>query len=76
MTIDEVSIIVEKVFNLKKGSVNAKTTSADIEEWDSLGQFSLIDYLDKNYKNITKKNTDFLTATSVKELYDLGLKDL
>jgi len=76
MTIDEVAKIVEKVFNLKKGSVNAETTSADIEEWDSLGQFSLIDYLDKNYKNITKKNTDFLTASSVKELYDFGLKDL
>jgi acyl carrier protein len=76
MSIDEVATIVEKVFNLKKGSVNAETTSADIEEWDSLGQFSLIDYLDQNFKNITKKNTDFLTASSVKELYDSGLKDL
>ena len=51
MTLDEVAKIVEKVFNLKKGSVNVETTSADIEEWDSLGQFSLIDYLDKKVSN-------------------------
>jgi len=76
MKINEVCEIVEKVFSLKKGSVKATTTSADIEKWDSLGQFALIDYLDKNFKKITTKKNNLAIATSVKELYDFGLKDL
>lgn len=76
MELNEISKIVEKVFNQEKGSVNEKTTSADIEKWDSLGQFSLIDYLDQHYNNITKKKPDLALASSVKELYDMGLKDL
>ena len=76
MTLNEISRIVEIVFKLEKGSVNENTTSADIMQWDSLGQFSLIDYLDKNYNNFTKKAPDLLMASSVKELYEMGMKDL
>lgn len=76
MEIHEIAKIVEKVFDQEKGSVNEDTTSADIEKWDSLGQFNLIDYLDQNHDNITKKKPDLALASSVKELYEMGLKDL
>ena len=76
MNLNEISRIVEKVFNLKEGSVNENTSSAEIEKWDSLGQFSLIDYLDQNHDNITKKKPDLALASSVKELYEMGLKDV
>ena len=76
MNIDKVYEIVEKVFECNKGTVNENTTAADIENWDSLGQFQLIDYLDKNFNEITKKIPELAAASSVKELYDLGLKDL
>lgn len=76
MEINQVIKIVEKVFECDKGIVNENTTSADIENWDSLGQFQLIDYLDENFDGITKKNKDLTTASSVKELFDMGLKDI
>lgn len=76
MSIDEIIKIVEKVFECKPGEVNSETTSADIENWDSLGQFQLIDYLDENFDNITKKQKKLATASSVKELFEMGLKDI
>ena len=76
MDIKKVIEIVEKVFECEKGFVSENTTSADVENWDSLGQFQLIDYLDDNFDGITKKNKDLATASSVKELFDMGLKDL
>ena len=75
MTKNEICKIVEKVFKLKNGSVNENTTSSEIEQWDSLGQFALIDYMDKNFNNITTKKNHIAMATSIKELYDFGLKD-
>lgn len=68
--------IVEKVFKLEPGSTNENTKSADIPEWDSLGHFLLIDYLDENFDEITKKKKDLAIATSIKDLYESGLKDL
>ena len=72
---EEIIKIVEEVFECKPGG-NQDTSSADIENWDSLGQFQLIDYLDENFDNITKKNKSLTTASSIKELYDMGLKDI
>ena len=48
MNINEIVKIVETVFECEKGTVNENTSSADIENWDSLGQFQLIDYLDED----------------------------
>ena len=76
MTLEETAKIVEKVFECKPGEVNSETTAADIENWDSLGQFQLIDYLDENFDNITKKQKSLATASSVKALFEMGLKDI
>ncbi len=76
MEIKKVIVIVEKVFDCEVGTVNENTIAADIENWDSLGQFQLIDYLDENYDSITKKKPELATASSVKELYEMALKDL
>ena len=76
MEIKKVIEIVEKVFECEVGTVNENTISADIENWDSLGQFQLIDYLDENYDSITKKKPELATASSVKELYEMALKEL
>lgn len=76
MEIKKVIEIVEKVFECEVGTVNENTISADIENWDSLGQFQLIEYLDVNYDSITKKKPELATASSVKELYEMALKEL
>ena len=76
MNRNDVIKIVETVFECEQGIVNENTSSADIENWDSLGQFQLIDYLDENYNQITKKKKDLTTASSVQELYEMGLKEI
>jgi len=72
----EVCIIIEKVLKLKEGTVNENSTASDIENWDSLGHISLIMYLDTNYNDITKDKPEYMTATSVDDLYQAGLKDI
>ena len=74
MNINEVIKIVEKVFECKPGTISENTTLLMLKNWDSLGQFQLIDHLDENYNGITKKNKNLTTASSVKELYEMGLK--
>ena len=76
MDIKKVIEIVEKVFECEANYVNEETMSSDIENWDSLGQFQLIDYLDQNFDDITKKKPELATASSVKELHELALKDI
>ena len=48
----EICRIVEDCLKLKKGSINENTKSSDVEEWDSLGQISIVMFLDKKYNDI------------------------
>ena len=50
---------------------NAETTSEMIDEWDSLGQISILARLDLAYDDITEKVPDLASALSVAEIYKL-----
>lgn len=61
--------IISKSLNLKTKKLNENSKSKDFEEWDSLGQLSIITALDKKLKG--KVNLDIISdAKSVKEIFD------
>jgi acyl carrier protein len=73
---NEICRIVEECLKLKKNLINENTKSSDIEEWDSLGQISIVMFLDKKYNNITKDNPNYMTASSITDFYEAGLKNV
>jgi acyl carrier protein len=72
----EICRIVEDCLKLKKNSINENTKSSDVEEWDSLGQISIVMFLDKKYNDITKDNPSYMTASSIVDFYEAGLKNV
>jgi hypothetical protein len=67
---------IEKSLKLKSGIINENTVASEIENWDSLGQISIIMHLDAKYNDITKDKPEYMTATSVNDFYEAGLKDV
>lgn len=71
--IDEVTLIkiVEEATGAEPGSVNANSTSADIQGWDSLGHLSIIssiiDYLGEG----AEEDPRLASADSVQELLEI-----
>ena len=61
--------IISKSLNLKSSKFNEKSKSADFEQWDSLGQLSIITSLDKKF-NGSVNLSGIATATSVKQITD------
>lgn len=51
--------------------INAETTSEMVDEWDSLGQISILARLDLAYNDITESVPDLASALSVAEIYRL-----
>ena len=48
--------------------IDLKSSSRNIEEWDSLGQLSILTTLDKKFKNKASKLTKLATAETVKDI--------
>jgi acyl carrier protein len=63
-----------KIFTLIKKSlktskeINAKSNSQNVEEWDSLGQLSILSSLDKATKGKSSKISSLAEAYSVKKI--------
>ena len=51
--------------------IDLKSTSRNIEEWDSLGQLSILTTLDKRFKNKASKLTKLATAETVKDIVSI-----
>ena len=51
--------------------IDLKSASRNIEEWDSLGQLSILTTLDKRFKNKVSKLTKLATAESVKDIVSI-----
>lgn len=64
---DEISLALE----VPGDRINADTTSEMIDEWDSLGQISILARLDLAYNDITEKVPDLASALSVTEIFRL-----
>ena len=65
--INEISLALE----VPNDRINAETTSEMIDEWDSLGQISILARLDLAYNDITEKAPDLASALSVSEIFRL-----
>ena len=52
-----------------KETIDFKSSTRNIEEWDSLGQLAILTTIDKKLKNKTSKLTNLATAESVKDIY-------
>jgi hypothetical protein len=65
--INEISLALE----VSNNSVTAETTSDMIDEWDSLGQISILARLDLAYDDVTEKVPELAAALSVSEIYKL-----
>ncbi len=48
--------------------IDLKSNSRNIDEWDSLGQLSILTTLDKKFKNKASKLTKLATAETVKDI--------
>ena len=51
--------------------IDLKSASRNIEEWDSLGQLSILTTLDKRFKNKASKLTKLATAETVKDIVSI-----
>ena len=51
--------------------IDIKSASKNIEEWDSLGQLSILTTLDKRFKNKASKLTKLATAETVKDIVSI-----
>lgn len=54
-----------------KETIDFKSSTRNIEEWDSLGQLAILTTIDKKLKNKTSKLTKLATAESVKDIYTI-----
>ena len=71
MDIAELINEISQALEVSSDRINAETTSEMIDEWDSLGQISILARLDLAYDDITEKVTDLASALSVSEIYKL-----
>lgn len=61
---EELYKIIAKSLNVSVSKINLKVKDVDLEEWDSLGQLSIINSLDKKFKGKLKLD-EISSATSV-----------
>ena len=62
--------MLAKVLNVKSSKVNIKTSSKNLDEWDSLGSLNIMTFLEKKFKNKIKK-FDVKETDSVKKIIKL-----
>jgi hypothetical protein len=63
--ITELAIALE----VPAASLTENTHASDLEQWDSLGQISILVHLDRKFNNITENCPDLASANSVKEIF-------
>ena len=64
----------KELFKLIKSSlktstkIDIKSSTRNVEDWDSLGQLAILTTLDKKFKNKASNLTKLATAESVKDI--------
>jgi hypothetical protein len=76
MKIKQICLLVEECFELSSGSVSENTVSADLADWDSLGHFALLEYIEAKFPGSIDSNPGLAQASSIIELYEMGLKEI
>lgn len=76
MNINEVCKLVEECFELPSGSVSTEMMSADIEDWDSLGHFAILEFIEAKFPGVLDANPGLAQASSISDLHELGLNKI
>ena len=64
----EIIEIIEKALELKPGVLNEDSGSENIEDWDSLGQLSILVALDKHFEGKVSSISEMAEANSVPKI--------
>lgn len=71
ITQSEVIAIIETALEIKSGLLNETTRSEEIENWDSLGQLSILVALDKLFDGKIANLTEMAEADSMPKILDI-----
>lgn len=64
----KIIICVAKALGVATDQVTLQSTQDEIEEWDSLSHFVILDELDREFNGVSSKSPELGTATSIAEL--------
>ena len=67
--------IIEKALELKPGILEEDSDSEGIEDWDSLGQLSILVALDKHFKGKISSISEMAEANSVPKIITILKKN-
>lgn len=65
---DEIIEIIENALELNPGSINVDSSSENTENWDSLGQLSILVALDKHFDGKISGISEIAEANSTKDI--------
>ena len=71
ITQPEVIAIIETALEMKSGLLNETTRSEEVENWDSLGQLSILVALDKLFDGKIANLTQMAEADSMPKILDI-----
>jgi acyl carrier protein len=71
ITQSEVIAIIETALEMKSGFLNETTRSEGVENWDSLGQLSILVALDKLFDGKISNLTEMAEADSMPKILDI-----
>jgi acyl carrier protein len=61
--------IIEKALSLEPGSIKEDSNSENTEDWDSLGQLSVLVALDKHFEGKISSISEMAEANSVQKIF-------
>ena len=68
--VNKIHEIVSEVLNIDKKEINNKSSSKNIQNWDSLANFNILISIEKKF-SIKIKTQDYSKLNSVKEIISL-----
>ena len=68
---DKICEIIAKALEIKPELVTPKTTSNDIDDWDSLGHLTILMELGSEFGSKFEGNSKLASAVSVQEIIDI-----
>jgi len=67
----EVTVVIEKALEMKPGLLRENTQAEEIDNWDSLGQLSILVALDKLFEGKIANITEMAEADSVPKILNI-----
>ncbi len=71
ITQSDVIAVIEKALEMKPGLLGENTRSEEVDNWDSLGQLSILVALDKQFDGKIANITEMAEADSIPKILDI-----